>query len=318
MIISQTPLRVSLLGGGTDQPEWFMKHDGAVVGGTIDKYIYVILSKRFDDKIVVGYSKQEEVSNVTEIQHDLVREAAKLAGMGVGWEVKTMSDIPSGGSGLGSSSAILVGLLKAFYEYNGETTIPNRVIANQAYLIERGILKRPVGKQDHYYPALGGKRFIEFVGDSVYSTKLEFPDRNLHMYYTGITRKSTPILQEQVDNISTDNEPLYRTLAKCANSFALGDSSYKEYSLPLYLSESWYIKQKLATSISNPEIEEMCALASKGGASAYKVLGAGGGGFLLVYCKNENLDKFRDVMQGYKELPFKFVDHGTRIVFNND
>jgi D-glycero-alpha-D-manno-heptose-7-phosphate kinase len=193
LIISSTPLRISLFGGGTDQPEWYNNHLGFVVGSTIDKYVYVIVSKRFDKKIVVGYSKQETVDSIDEIQHELVRESAKLTGMTNGFEVKTMSDVPSEGSGLGSSSAILVGLLKAFYEYKNNP-IENWQIAKKAFYIERTILNKPVGKQDHYYAAVGGGNTFEFDKNAVIRNPCELSEENLYLFYTGITRKASNIL----------------------------------------------------------------------------------------------------------------------------
>jgi D-glycero-alpha-D-manno-heptose-7-phosphate kinase len=311
MIISQTPLRVSLLGGGTDLPEWFYKEPGYVVGSSIDKYVYIILTKRFDKKIYIGYSKQEIVDSVDEIQHDLVREAAKFAGMTNGFEVKTMSDIPSGGSGLGSSSAILVGLLKAFYEYQNRD-IENLTIAGAAHYIEREVLGRSVGTQDHYLTALGGINKIKFTFNSVVKTSLDISDINLYMFYTGITRNANDILSEQCKTINEYTELIYRDMANLALNFN------NEQDLSRSIKLNWEFKKKLHPNITNPEIEKMCNLAEAGGAWAWKILGAGGGGFLLVYCPHQNIDNLRIVMKDYRELPFKFTKYGTRIIFNNE
>jgi len=312
MIISQTPLRMSILGGGTDLPEWCEKEFGHVVGSTIDKYIYVILTKRFDDKICVGYSKQETVDSIDEIQHDLVRESAKIVGMKNGFEIKTMADIPSGGSGLGSSSAILVGLLKIFYEYRN-ISVTSKEIAEQAFHIERDILKRPVGRQDHYFAALGGKNRFTFFDTDVFCEHVEIPSNNLYMFFTGITRKSTPILENQISNINKTTEIYYRNMANLAKSYV-----YSKNSLPGYIKTNWEYKKLLSKEIMNPEIEKMCKLADEGGANSYKILGAGGGGFLLIYCENEKLDSLRESLKNYRELPFKFTNYGTRVVFNNE
>ena len=312
MIISQTPLRVSLLGGGTDLPEWYENELGCVVGSTIDKYIYVIVTKRFDNKICIGYSKQETVDSIDEIQHDLVRETARMAGMTKGFEVKTFAEIPSGGSGLGSSSAILVGLLKAFYEYQ-KVFRNNMQIAYDAFTIERNVLGRPVGKQDHYFAAVGGKNVFEFNGDSVVRFPTTISENNLHIFYTGITRNSSDILSRQQSNINEYTEFYYKELASMARNYSIHPDT-----LSVSLKLNWEYKKKLSDNISNPEIEKMCVLADQGGATAYKILGAGGGGFLLIYCENDKLNLLRTTLKDYRELPFRFVDHGVRIVFNNE
>jgi D-glycero-alpha-D-manno-heptose-7-phosphate kinase len=315
MIISQTPLRVSLLGGGTDQPEWYSQHDGYVIGSTIDKYVYVIVSKRFDDKIVVGYSKQEEVNNVTEIQHDLVREAAILSGMTKGFEVKTLSDIPSGGSGLGSSSAILVGLLNAFGVYKN-VNLTNIELATRAYYIERHVLERSVGQQDHYFAAVGGQKLFKFSIPITEMKPVNITTDNLYLFYTGITRSAFTLLSEQMKNVNKNTEVDYQSLATMARSLT-NFTNYHKF-LPMYLNEAWEIKKRLSPNATNPDIDDMCSKADSGGAEGYKILGAGGGGFLLVYCRHENIDMLRRTMKDYRELPFRFVDYGSRIVFNND
>lgn len=307
-------MRVSLLGGGTDLPEWYENHTGRVLGSTIDKYVYVILSKRFDKKIVVGYSKQETVDSVDEINHDLVREAAKYAGMRDGFEVKTLSDVPSGGSGLGSSSAILVGLLKAFCEYQN-ISISNLEIAKETFRIEREVLGKSVGKQDHWFAALGGRNIFFF--DNIDVRQMEphtLSEDGLYLFFTGITRKANDILLKQSMNI---NEKLYTELAELPLRYINPGNN-----LPYLLKWNWEIKKQLADNITNSTIEQMCQKAKEGGAEACKILGAGGGGFLLVSLpylpETSQIWKLKRTMQDYRELPFKFVNHGTRIIFNND
>jgi D-glycero-alpha-D-manno-heptose-7-phosphate kinase len=161
MIISETPLRISLSGGGTDLPNYYLSHEGAVVSTAIDKYLYVIVKERFDDLIYVDYSQKEIILSVDEIQHDLVREAARKTGLKKGFEVMMLADIPSEGSGLGSSSSLTVGLLNAFYQYQG-ILVTSEQLAAEACEIEIDILKRPIGKQDQYIAAYGGlKKFIQ-------------------------------------------------------------------------------------------------------------------------------------------------------------
>ena len=312
MIITATPLRTSLLGGGTDLPEWFLRSRGFVVGSTINKYIYVILTKRFDNKIYVGYSKQEIVTSVNKIEHDLVREAAKMAGMKDGFEVKTTADIPSEGSGLGSSSALIVGLLRAFYEYRNISKESYK-IAEEAFTIERTILKRPVGKQDHFFAAIGGRMRFEFDGNRVIGTPIELLDDNLYLFHTGVSRSSTPILEDQRTNINEYTEVIYKGMSDLARGFIYGKET-----LPQYIKANWELKKQLSTKIVTPEIETMCKLAVAGGSNAYKILGAGGGGFLLVHAENGKIDSVRQSLKDYKEIPFTFVDHGCRVIFNNE
>jgi D-glycero-alpha-D-manno-heptose-7-phosphate kinase len=307
MIISQTPLRVSIIGGGTDLPEWFEHNEGCVVGSSIDKYIYVIVNNRFDDKISVGYSKQETVDSVEEIQHDLVREAAKATGMTKGFEVKTMADVPSQGSGLGSSSAVLVGLLNAFYHYQNNPKEHSH-LAYQAFYIERYVLGRNAGMQDHMFSSFGGQLRLSFSNDLPYHEPVKLSDDNLFLHYTGITRNANDILKEQASSIE-GKEELYKKLTKLAKEF-------NQEHICDVLGNGWAIKKQLADGISNTEIENMISIAESSGAMAYKILGAGGGGFLLSYVPKDLQDLFLDKMKDYKQLPFRFTNYGTRIIYN--
>jgi len=307
MIISATPLRVSIIGGGTDLPEWFIKNTGCVVGSSIDKYVYVIVNKRFDDKIYVGYTKQEIVDSVDEIQHDLIREAAKAAGLTKGFEVKTMSDVPSAGSGLGSSSAYLVGLLNAFYHYKNKPK-ENKLLAYEAFVIERYYLNRSVGMQDHLLCGLGGQNRITFTDDLPTWEEIELRKDNLFMHYTGITRNANDILKQQVLSVE-EKYSYYAELSDKAIQF-------EQSNLETILKAGWEIKKALSPDISNEAIEQMIGVASGGGATAWKILGAGGGGFLLSYVPKENQERFSLAMRDYKEMPFAFTNYGTRIIYN--
>jgi D-glycero-alpha-D-manno-heptose-7-phosphate kinase len=310
MIISQTPLRMSWFGGGTDLPYYYEKYGGRIVGTAIDKFTYVLVTKRYDDKIYVGYTKQEIVDKIEEIQHDLVRETAKLTGMTNGFEVKTFADIPSEGSGLGSSSSITVGLLNAFYTYLGKQ-VPQTDLAKEAAEIEIKMLGKPIGIQDQYLCALGGDRILDIKNNGhVLSVKagLQEQEKFLHMFYTGITRKADTILQDQNKRIEEHLED-YHELKKL--TFDNG-TSFSER-----LKKDWEIKKKLSPLICTPDIDLMCKKADQGKAESYKILGAGGGGFLLVYCQPENYKYLQESMKDYKELKFKFESFGTRIIFNH-
>jgi D-glycero-alpha-D-manno-heptose-7-phosphate kinase len=311
MIISRTPLRVSFFGGGTDIPKYYNYYGGKILGTAIDKYTYAFVAPRYDDKIYVGYTKQEVVNSVDEIEHSLVRECAIMTGMKKAFEVKTLADIPSEGSGLGSSSSITVSLLNAFYAYQGKQVSLDR-LAEEACRIEIDILNKPIGKQDQYLCALGGTKRILFTDNGINDTisyksvDLSEEEKYLHLFYTGITRKSDPILSNQITNMDY-NVDKYEKLKYLVDS---KDSFHAR------LLDSWNIKKELSTMISNPEIEEMIETAKHGGAWAWKILGAGGGGFLLTYSNPKDYDDLKLSMKNYRELPFKFESHGSKIIFN--
>ncbi len=322
MIITQTPLRISIAGGGTDLADYYRLNGGYVVSTAIDKYIYVIVKERYDDKIYVDYAQKEIVDNVNEINHELVREAAKMTGMSNGFEVAMLADIPSEGSGLGSSSTLTVGLLNAFYQYLGINVETSR-LAEEACKIEIDILGKPIGKQDQYIAAYGGICGIKFNKDeSVIVEKINIPTSikrrfgsNLMLFFTNIVRKAANILSEQKDNISINIE-FHNEIKELA---------YKTYealnkgNLDLIgeiLNKNWELKRKLASGITNSTIDGMYNLAIKGGALGGKICGAGGGGFLMTYCKRNEQDSLRESMVNYREMPFMLEPHGTKIVFN--
>jgi D-glycero-alpha-D-manno-heptose-7-phosphate kinase len=204
MIISQTPLRVSICGGGTDFKDYYSQHEGAVISTAIDKFIYVIVKERFDEKIYIDYAKKEIVDDISEIKHDLVREAAVKTGMKTGFEVTMLADIPSEGSGLGSSSSLTVGLLNSFYHYKGIQPTAEQ-LAKEACEIEIDILKKPIGKQDQYIASYGGLSFIKFKNDetveiervNIHNGMKRRLGSNLLLFYTNVTRSADNILSEQ-------------------------------------------------------------------------------------------------------------------------
>ena len=291
MIITQTPLRIGLLGGGTDLPDYYREHGGRVLNCAIDKYIYVIVKQRFDNEIYVNYSKKEIVSRVEDLEHELVREAMWMTGVTNGVEITTLADIPSaGGSGLGSSSAVTVGLLHALFAYRGRQVTAEE-LADRACTIEIDRCGKPIGKQDQYIAAYGGIRDIRFgPGDQVVAEELELPatgrrdlQRHIMLFYTGVTRSANSILAEQTANIKAthDQLDLLRDLAglaadrlRCGDVDAVGEAMRK----------GWEAKRQLAAGVSNPQVDMAVERALEAGASGAKLTGAGGGGFLLVIC----------------------------------
>lgn len=322
MIITQTPLRVSFAGGGTDF-KGFYEHDyGAVVSTAIDKFIFVVVKERFDDKIRIGYTQTEMVESVDDIQHELAREAMKMVGISHGIEISTMADIPSEGSGLGSSSTVTVGLLNALYAYRGEIA-PAETLAQQACEIEIGVLGKPIGKQDQYIAAYGGLRHFKFMADDTVQTdsiKLDCAARqrlceSLLLFYTGVTRKSSSVLTEQRSNIC-DRMPLLIDMRDQADELARQLRLGAVASLGQTLRDGWQKKKQLASGITNPAIDEMLDLAMSAGALGGKVTGAGGGGFFLVCTPPENRGAVRKKLAHLRELPVNMERDGSKVIFN--
>jgi D-glycero-alpha-D-manno-heptose-7-phosphate kinase len=322
MIITQTPLRIGLLGGGTDLPDYYREHGGRVLNCALDKYVYVIVKQRFDDDIYVNYSRKEIVSRVADLEHELVREAMLMTGVAKGVEITTLADIPSAGSGLGSSSAVTVGLLHALSAYQGQQ-VSAEELAEQACSIEIERCGKPIGKQDQYIAALGGIRDIRFgPGDVVVAEELGLSEhdrralqRQIMLFYTGITRSADTILAEQNANIESTRPQLdlLRDLAGfAAERLRNGDVD----TIGPALRESWEAKRKLASGVSNDQIDGAVTRALDAGASGAKLTGAGGGGFLLVICPVERQRAVRQSLGEMRELPVKLDRLGSRIVLN--
>lgn len=322
MIITQTPLRIGLVGGGTDLPSYYREHGGRVLNATIDKYVYVIVKQRFDDDIYVNYSEKEIVSRVEDLQHELVREAMHMAGVRGGVEITTLADIPSAGSGLGSSSSVTVGLLHALFAYQGKQMSAEE-LAERACAIEIDRCRKPIGKQDQYAAAFGGIRDIHFgPGDRVSVDEVCLPSPlrrrlqgELLLFFTGITRNADTILGEQTANVD-DRLPQLDQLRDLAGEAADGLRSGDLSALGTALCKSWQAKRMLAAGVSNTQIDKAVEAALESGASGAKVTGAGGGGFLLVTCPVEQQRAVRDRLATMKELPIKLEPLGSRVIFN--
>jgi len=322
MIITQTPLRISFAGGGTDFRDYYKINGGCVISSAIDKYIYVIIKERFDDKIRVGYSRTEMVDSVDEVEHDLVRESLRMTGITKGVEISTMADIPSEGSGLGSSSSVTVGLLNAMHAYQGDPK-PPEVLAEEACKIEIDILGRPIGKQDQYIAAFGNLRFFEFLPSGevrVESVNMD-PDKkrrlseSLLLFFTGMTRSSTEILTEQKQNIA-ERIPTLDKMKMQAYEIRESLLNGSVDHIGEVMHQGWLYKKQLAGKISSSEIDRMYEAAIEAGALGGKIAGAGGGGFLLLYCPPERQSKVRAALKGLRELNFNLERDGTKVIFN--
>ena len=323
MIITQTPLRIGLLGGGTDLPGYYREYGGRVLNCALDKYVYVIVKQRFDEDIYVNYSKKEIVSRVEDLEHELVREAMQMTGVANGVEITTLADIPSaGGSGLGSSSAVTVGLLHALFAYQGRQ-VSAEELAERACVIEIERCGKPIGKQDQYIAALGGIRDIRFgPGDEMVAEELALPaadrralQRQIMLFYTGVTRSADRILSEQSANVEATRPQLdlLRDLAGFAVERLRGGDVD---AIGPAMRESWEAKRKLASGVSSAQIDLAVTRALDAGAAGAKLTGAGGGGFLFVISPVERQRAVRKSLSDMQELPVKLDRLGSRVVLN--
>jgi D-glycero-alpha-D-manno-heptose-7-phosphate kinase len=321
MIITRTPFRVSFAGGGSDLREFYSENGyGAVVSAAINKYMYIVIHPYFHDKIRLKYSKTEDVENIDEIQHPIVRECLRKVKLETGVEIASFADVPAG-TGLGSSSAFTVGLLNALYAYKGKV-VPKERLAAEACEIEIDILKEPIGKQDQYAAAYGDINHIKFNKNETVDVSpivLTEPARKrledrLCLYYIGGKRKASDILKEQKRNMLNDKKfQNLRKMVMLADELKGVLHNEDIDSLGGLLHKGWLYKKELASGISNEGIDALYDKAMEHGASGGKLLGAGGAGFLLIYTnKNESLGKHL----GCKALPFNIDREGTRIIFH--
>jgi D-glycero-alpha-D-manno-heptose-7-phosphate kinase len=326
MIISRTPFRISLSGGGSDIPDYYRRHRGAVVSMSITLYMYVTVNKRFDDSIRVSYTQLEIVDHAAHLKHDLIREALRMVGIDHGIEITTIADVP-GGTGLGSSSSLTVGVLKALYAYRGTQPSPIE-LAERACEIEIGILKRPIGKQDQFMAALGGLRHLTFqpsgdVGTAAIrcGTSLRHQLVNsLMLFYTGIERDGNRILARVSRGIATDRERRARLdrLVEITDGLSARLARNDLSVMGDTLNRGWTEKRAMATGVSAPRIDRAIAAALRAGASGAKLLGAGGGGFLLVHCDPPRQFRVRERLSAMGMLPvhFDYEPRGSSIVFS--
>lgn len=322
MIISKTPLRVSFVGGGTDLPDFYEEHGGAVVSTAIDKWINVIVAPRFEGDLRISYSRTETVPTANEVEHELVREALRMTGLPRGLDVATLADVPSQGTGLGSSSAVTVGLLNALYAYQGVFRSP-AALAEEACHIEIDVLGKPIGRQDQYASAIGGFNFIEFMprGGGVRVEPIVCPPRTLEhlhrslmLFYTGRQRAASDVLGEQrqaiVEGGAITALQAMRDLAhELRATLGAGDVD----AVGMLLDRNWELKRSLVASVSDGAVDAWYARAREAGASGGKLLGAGAGGFLLVMAAPERQADVRAALSDMREVAFHFAARGTEI-----
>ena len=323
MIVSRTPLRVSFVGGGTDLPDFYMQHGGAVVSTAIDKWIHVVVSRRFEGDLRVSYSQTEIVDTATELEHELVREALRVTGMPRGLDIATLADLPSG-TGLGSSSTVMVGLLAALYAYQGVYRSPLE-LAEQAATIEITQLGKPIGRQDQYAAAVGGFNLIEFLRDGAGTRvhpivcpagTVERFHSSLVMFYTGGQRSASSVLAAQKDAISSDSQRTMSTLEQMRDyAYEMRDRLAEADidGVADLLDRNWQLKRSLTDGITNDDVDGWYARAREAGAAGGKLLGAGGSGFLLLMAPVAAHDRIRSALRDLQEVPFRFASRGTHI-----
>jgi D-glycero-alpha-D-manno-heptose-7-phosphate kinase len=320
MIGTCTPFRISFVGGGSDMKSFYSRHPGAVVSTTINKYMYIFLHPFFDNRIQIKYSKTELVDSISQIEHPIVRTVLKEFNV-TGIDINSIADIPAG-TGLGSSCSFTVGLLYALYSYISRFA-SKELLARKACEIEIDLLEEPIGKQDQYAVAFGGLNLMTFHPNEevtvepivMQADKQKQLKENLMMFYLGKHRSTRDILKEQKQNVESnrDNVDMLIRMAALAQNLRRSLSEGNVDDMGLVLDENWQLKKRLSSKITTPEIDGYYTKAKKAGALGGKLLGAGGGGFMLFYCKKEAQESVRKALENLREFPFAFENHGTHL-----
>jgi D-glycero-alpha-D-manno-heptose-7-phosphate kinase len=324
MIISRTPLRISFAGGGSDLPAYYEFEPGAVLSTSINKYIYITVNRKFDSKIRASYSVTEIVDAVSDLKHELIREALRLVGVEGGVEITSISDVPSEGTGLGSSSSYTVGLLNALYAYKAKHVDAAR-LGREACQIEIDICGKVIGKQDQYIAAYGGLQFIQFDSDgTVFVDPVicrrdtrERLQESLMLMYTGITRSADDILSVQAHNTMADGDRRQSLVKMVSLAKELHQSLTNNdlHSFGELLHQAWLEKRTLADGISSPQIDDWYETARSHGAIGGKILGAGGGGFLMLFAPKEKHTAIARALPLLQEMKVRFEPQGSKIIF---
>ena len=322
MILIRTPFRVSLVGGGTDLPEFYQKNGyGAVVSAAIDKYMYIVIHKYFHNKIRVKYSKTEDVDSPEQLEHPIARECLRMMNLSSGVEIASLADVPAG-LGLGSSSSFTVALIHALHTFKG-AHICKDLLAEMACDVEINRLAEPIGKQDQYAASFGGLNYIRFAKDGLVSVEslmingdvIAELKRRLLVFYIGRPRLARDILTEQRKNLVNSNGfALAQRLVRLADEArdAIRDGRLER--IGDILDQGWKLKTGLASNISDPEIDAIYARGLDAGASGGKLLGAGGGGFMLFYCEPQFQRRLRGALE-LRELPFEWDREGSKVIY---
>jgi D-glycero-alpha-D-manno-heptose-7-phosphate kinase len=324
MIISRTPLRMSFVGGGSDLPSFYRDNGGAVVSTAIDKYVYVNVNKKFDDGIRIAYSKTEEVERVEQIGHRIVRAALQFLKIDGGIEITTIADIPSRGTGLGSSSTFTVGLLHVLNAFKGQYVSSDQLGRDSCY-IEIDLCDEPIGKQDQYAAAFGGLNLIEFKPDDsvvvspiiCHRTTVTELEAGTLVFYTGIVRSASTLLRRQNADLTGSVEKRRSMRRMVELAYELREELHKNNvsAFGEILHENWVLKKSMTEGVSTPEIDEWYRIARGTGAIGGKILGAGAGGFLMLYAPRERHDEIAAALPKLRRIPMGFEPLGSRIIF---
>lgn len=324
MIVTRSPLRITLGGGGTDLPSYYLEHGGFLIAAAIDKYVYITLHHTFVEELIIKYSKLEKVASIDEVEHPIIREALKYVGIKAPHlEITSMADIPSG-TGLGSSGSFTTSLLKALHTLKNNLVHPQQ-LAEDACHIELDLLKEPIGKQDQYIAAYGGVTCFEFNTDgtvAAYPLKIDKEtlynlEDNLLLFFTGYSRSASSILKEQNDKTKNNNDDMISNLHFVKDLGIKSKQALEDGNLHAFaelMNVHWEHKKKRSNNMSNSNIDDWYKLALDNGAIGGKMIGAGGGGFLMFYAENKM--QLRKAMRGIglHEVRFRFDYMGTQVV----
>ena len=324
MIISKTPLRMSFVGGGSDLPVFYRKFGGAVVSTAINKFVYVTVNQKFDDRIRLSYSKTEDAKSAEKVKHPLVREALQMLGVRGGIEITSIADIPAKGTGLGSSSSFTVGLLNALHAFANRHASAEK-LAEESCAIEIERCGEPIGKQDQYAAAFGGFNLIQFNADDSVSVepiicKRETIERlqvNLLIFYTGITRSASTLLKSQCASVATDKakQKAMKRMVELAHGLKAELQKNNLDAFGEIIHENWELKRSLTSGVSNTEIDDWYARARKAGALGGKLLGAGSGGFLMFYAPPGRHEEITRALSDLRPTALRFEAQGSKIIF---
>jgi D-glycero-alpha-D-manno-heptose-7-phosphate kinase len=325
MIISRTPLRISFVGGGSDLPIYYRSFGGAVISTSINMFVYVTVNRKFDEQLRVSYSKTETVESTAEVEHPIVRTVLQRVGISGGLEITSIADIPSSGSGLGSSSAFTVGLLNAINAYSGVFS-GRKELAEAACEVEIDELREPIGKQDQFASALGGFNYLRFNPNDTVDVEplthmrpiLSRLEASLLMFYMGYRDVSSVVLSQQHDNLEAD-KARQKTMGRMVELTEFMRKDLEVGNIESFgeiLHENWMLKRTLAKGITNGAIDDIYCRARAAGARGGKVLGAGGGGFFLVVAPPERHPGILKVLKDLRPIDLRFESLGTTIVFS--
>jgi D-glycero-alpha-D-manno-heptose-7-phosphate kinase len=323
MIVTKTPFRISFFGGGSDLPSFYNQSPGMVISATIDKYIYISLNKKFDDSIRLSYSITENVNSVDDLKHDIVKHTLKYFDITKGIEIASISDLPSNGTGMGASSAFAVGLIKALENFRySEEILSKSSLAELACIIEINLCKKPIGKQDQYACSYGGFNTHNFTAEGVSSSSIDLDDDtkeylqdNLILLHTSKGRSADDILRNQSKRM-IDNDKSFqniKTMVELAQQFKIDLLNKDLRYFGEMLDCSWQLKKEVSNDISNLEINEMYEEAKLCGAKGGKILGAGGGGFMMLFADPHAQKNIKEKFHNNKPFNFKFDFNGATI-----